>query len=96
MMLPITRYQLCSAIEKFDFTPKKADRIVWALEQMGRLESSGSMIKITNPTAPDSEYIRGLVEGTRGTGPGGRSSSYKVKEYLLHIDRESDRLAAVK
>jgi hypothetical protein len=81
MQFPITRYQLLAAIQVYGFRPDEAERIVTALELEGRVELSGSMLYIHNPTDADAMVIAGLCRKARGASPG-HVGIYRIKEYL--------------
>lgn len=81
MQFPVTRYQLIAGVGKFGFGPADAQQIVAALETEGRIELSGSMLHIKNPTDPDAQSLAGLCREARGA-TSGAVGTYKIREYL--------------
>ena len=88
MQFPITNYQLVAAIGTYGYRPDEAATIVKDLEGEGRIDLSGSMLNICNPTDPDSNMLAGLCREARG-GTAGYVSRYKIREYLDQILRRS-------
>jgi hypothetical protein len=88
MQFPITRYQLVAAIERYGFLPNDAKRIVVDLEGEGRIDLSGSMLNVRNPTDPDAPMLVGFCREARG-GSAGSVGTYKIKEYLQSIHRNA-------
>ena len=88
MQFPVTRVQLRSAIESYGFRPQQANRLINDMEGSGRIDLSGSMLSIPNPTDPDAPMIIGLAQSARG-GASGSVGWYKVKEYLDLMSRKA-------
>jgi hypothetical protein len=90
MQFPITRYQLVEAIEAYGFQAADAERIVSDLEGEGRIDLSGSMLAVNNPTDPDAPLLTGLCERARG-GDAGRASTYKIREFLQGVKQRASK-----
>lgn len=90
MQFPITRYQLVAAVEIYGFRPQEAERIIVDLESEGRIDLSGSMLNVPNPTDPDAPMLAGLCREARG-GSAGSVGSYKIREYLQTVHQRAAR-----
>ncbi len=88
MQFPITRYQLVAAIQIYGFRPDGATRIIADLEGEGRIDLSGSMLNIRNPTDIDTPILAGMCREARGASAGS-VGTYKIKEYLEDIHRRA-------
>lgn len=88
MQFPITRYQLVAAVESYGFTPSDAERIVTDLEGEGRIDLTGSMLSIRNPTDSDAPLLAGLCARARG-GSAGSVGTYKIHEYLKDLQERA-------
>lgn len=89
MQFPITTYQLTAAVGTYGFRPDEATNIVNDLVTEGRIDLSGAMLNIRNPTDPDSHMLAGLCREARG-GTAGYVSRYKIREYLDAILRRTN------
>lgn len=81
MMFPITRHQLAAAIGSYGFRPEDGEQVIRLLEGEGRVELTGSMLRVLNPTDPDAPILTGLCRAARG-GSSGSVGSYKIREYI--------------
>jgi hypothetical protein len=84
MQFPITRYQLVAAVESYGFQTQEAERIITDLETEGRIDLSGSMLNVRNPTDPDAPMLTGLCKEARGA-TAGQVGNDKIREYLKGV-----------
>ena len=84
MQYPITSYQLVAAVGTYGYRPDEASNIVSDLIAEGRIDLSGAMLNVRNPTDPDSYMLTGLCREARG-GTAGFISRYKIREFLDQI-----------
>ena len=83
MQFPVTRHQLIAGVESFGFKLTDAEKIVKSLETEGRIELSGSMVSINNPTDQDAQVLAGLCRESHGATAGSVGAN-KITEYLTH------------
>lgn len=88
MQFPITRYQLVAAVETYGFRADEAERIIADLEGAGRIDLSGSMLNVKNPTDPDAPMLAGLCQAARG-GSTGSVGNDKIREYLRDVKQRA-------
>ena len=88
MQFPITRYQLVAAIGTYGVRPGDAEQVVIRLEGEGRIDLSGSMLHVRNPTDPDAPMLVGLCREARG-GSAGSVGTYKIQEYLKAVHQRA-------
>ena len=84
MRIAVNREQLLSAVESLGFQIPDAEQIIGTLEAQGRIELTGSMVNVRNPSDPDGPMIAGLCQHARGASPGS-VGTYKIREYLAGL-----------